>query len=133
MAWQAALKKTGVRLELLTDPDMLLFECSIRGGITQAVHQYAKVNSKHMGKKFHPKEESSFLQYLDANNLYGWAMSQLLPTGGFKWVNDLSRFTPDEISRLAKCDIKVYLLEVDVKDPKKLRGLHNDLPFMCES
>ena len=72
---------------------------------------------------------SSFLQYLDGNNLYGWVMSQLFPTGGFKWVNDLSRFTPDEIGRLAS---KGYLLEVDVKYPKELHDLHNDLPFMCE-
>ena len=69
---------------------LLMFERGIRGGITQAVHRYAKANNKYMGKKFHPKEESSFLQYLDANNIYGWAMSQPLRTGGFKWVNDLS-------------------------------------------
>ena len=95
LAWQASLKKMDVRLELLTDPDMLLmFEHGIRGGITQAVHQYAKANNKYMGEKFHPKEESSFLQYLDTNNLYGWAMSQPLPTRGFKWVNDV---TPDEV------------------------------------
>ena len=55
-----------------------------------------------------------------------------LPTGGFKWVNDVSRFTPDEIDRLAKCGSKGYLLEVDVKYPKELHDLHNDLPFMCE-
>ena len=85
LAWQACPKKTGVKLELLTDPDMLLmFECGIRGGITQAVHRYEKANNKYMGNEFNPKEESIFLQYLDTNNLYGWAMSQLLPTGGFK-------------------------------------------------
>ena len=59
-------------------------------------------------------------------------MSQLLPTGGFKWVNDLSKFTPDEIGRLAKRGSKGYLLEVDVKYPKERHDLHNDLPFMCE-
>ena len=127
LAWQACLKKTGVKLELLTDPDMLLmFEKGIRGGITQAVHRHAKANNKYMGT---PKGESSFLQYLDVNNLYDWAMSQPLPAGGFKWVNDVSRFTPDEI---AKRGSKGYLLEVDVKYPKELHDLHNDLPFMCE-
>ena len=55
---------------------------------------------------------SSFLQYLHSNNLYVWAMSQPLPTGGFKWVGDVNRFTPDEIQRLAS---KGYPLEVDVK------------------
>ena len=59
-------------------------------------------------------------------------MCQLLPTGGFKWVNDLSRFTPKEIAGLAKHGTKGYLLEVDVRYPKELHDLHNDLPFMCE-
>ena len=85
-----------------------------------------------MGEKFHPKEVSSSLQYLDSNNLYGWAMSQLLPTGRFKWVNDVSRFTPDEIDVLAKHGSKGYLLEVDVKYPGGLHDLHNNLSFMCE-
>ena len=85
MAWKACLKCTGIKLELLTDPDMLLmFEQGIRGGITQVVHKYALANIKYMGDKFIPKEDTTYLQYLDANNLYGWAMSQLLPTGGFK-------------------------------------------------
>ena len=76
LAWKACLKKTGVKLELLTDPDMLLmFEQGIRVGITQVVHGYAKANNPYMGEKFKPDEESSYLQYLDANNLYGWAMS----------------------------------------------------------
>ena len=124
LAWQACLKKMGIKLELLTDPNMLLmFERSIRGGITQAVHHYVKVNNKYMGDKFNCEEPSRFLQYLGANNLYGWAMSQPLPTGGFKWV------TPDKI---AEHSDKGYLLEVDVKYPKELHDLHNDLPFMCE-
>ena len=87
LAWRTCLKCTGIKLELLTDPDMLLmFEWGIRGGITQAVCKYASANNKYMGDGFDPKSESSYLQYLDANNLYGWAMSQPLPTGGFKWV-----------------------------------------------
>ena len=132
-AWQASLKKTGVRLELLTNLDMLLtFERGIRGGITQAVHRYVKANNKYMGEKFHPEEKSIFLQYLDANNLYGWVMIQPLPTGGFKWVGDVSRFTPEKTGRLAKHGRKCYLLEIDVKYPKELHDLHNDLPFMCE-
>ena len=85
LAWKACLKKPGIRLELLTDPYMLLmFERGIRGGITQVVHRYATVNNPYMGDEFDPDECTSYLQYLDANNLYGWAMSQLLPTGGFR-------------------------------------------------
>ena len=97
--WKACLKKTRVRLELLTDPDMLLmFERGIRGGIAQAVHRYSKANNKYIGEKFNPSEEISYLQYLDANNLYGWAMSQPLPTGRFRWVD----VKLDEISKLAR-------------------------------
>ena len=123
LAWKACLKCTEIKLELMTDPDMLLmFERRIRGGITQAVRKYASANNKYMGDRFDPKSESSYLQYIDANNLYGWAMSQPLPTGGFKWVD----VTPNEISD------KDYLLEVDVSYPKELHNPHNDLPFMCE-
>ena len=125
LAWKACLKKTRIKLELLTDPDMLLmFEHGIRGVITQAVHQYTKVNNKYMGDS---KEESSFLQYLDANYLYGWAMSQSLPNGGFRWIS----IEPNEIDELARRTDKVYLLQVDVKYPKELHDSHNDLPFMC--
>ena len=63
---------------------LLMFEHGIRGGTTQAVHRYASANNKYMGELYDPKEKSSYLQYLDANNLYGWAMSQPLPTGGFR-------------------------------------------------
>ena len=129
LAWKACLKHTGIRLELLTNPDMLLmFEQGIRGGITQAVRKYASANNKYMGDKFNPNEDTTYLQYLDANNLYGWAMSQPLPTGGFKWVD----VKPNEISELATGTDKGYLLEVDVSYPKELHNPHNDLPFMCE-
>ena len=129
LAWKACLKKTGIRLELLTNPDMLLmFEHGIRRGITQAVHRYASANNKYIGELYNRKEESSYLQYLDANNLYGWAMSQPLPTGGFRWVD----IKPDEISKLAKLKDKGYLLEVNVSYPRDLHDPHNDLPSMCE-
>ena len=76
LAWKACLKCTGIKSELLTNPDMILMlERGIRGGITQAVRKYASANNKYMGDRFDTKSESSYLQYLDANNLYGWAMS----------------------------------------------------------
>ena len=85
------LKKTKVKLELLTDIDMLLtVEKGIRGGICQAIHKHAKVNNKYM--KNYNKDKSSYLMYLDAKNLYGWVMSQKLLVNGFKWVEKLSRF-----------------------------------------
>ena len=104
-----------------------MFERGIRGGITQVVHRYASANNKYMGSKLNPSEESSYLQYLDANNLYGWAMSQPLPTGSLRWVD----VKPDKISKLARRD-KGYLLEIDVSYQRDLHDSHNNLPFMCE-
>ena len=97
LAWKACLKKTGIRLDLLLDPDMLLmFERGIRGGITQSVHRWAAANNPYMGSEYNPDAPTRYLQYLDANNLYGWAMSQPLPTGEFHWAD----IHPDEISKL---------------------------------
>ena len=129
LAWQACLKCTGIKLELLTDPDMLLiFERRSRGGITQAVRKYVSAKKQHMEDRFNPKSESSYLQYLNTNNLYGWRMSQRLPAGGFKWVDA----NPNEISELATRTDKSYLLKADISYPKELHNPHNDLPFMCE-
>ena len=90
LAGQACLKKTRVELELLTDYDMLLMiEEGIRGGICHAVHRYAKANNEYM-KNYDKRKEPSYIQYLDANNLYGAAMSEKLPINGFKLVNDIS-------------------------------------------
>ena len=88
LAWQACLKKAKVKLELLTDIDTLLMaEKVTRGGICLAIHRYAKANNKYM-KNYHKDIISSYLMYLDANNLYGWAMSQKLPVNGFKCVKN---------------------------------------------
>ena len=129
LAWKACLKCTGFRLELLIDPDMLpMFEHGIRGRMTQAVHRYAVANNKYMSDKFDPKSESSYLQYLDANNLYGWVMSQPLPTGRFRWAS----IKLNEVGELAARTNKRYLLEVNVSYPRELHNLHNDLTFLCE-
>ena len=97
LAWQACLKKTNVKLELLTDYDMLLMvEEEIRGGICHTIHRHAKANNKYM-KNYDKNKESSYIQYLDANNLYGWAMSQKLPVNGFKWINDVTKIDQEFI------------------------------------
>ena len=132
LSWKAALKETEVELELLRDVDMLLmFEQGIRGGITQAVKRYARANNKYM-PDYDPEEASKFLQYLDANNLYGWAMAQKLPTHGFRWINKVEELTSEKIAKLVKRDNKGYVLEVDVEYPKELHGSHNELPFLPE-
>ena len=84
LAWQAALKRTEVKLELLTDVDMLLMvEKGIRRGICHALHQYVKANNKDM-KDYDKDKESSYLKYWDVNNLYGWTMSQKPPVNNFE-------------------------------------------------
>ncbi|XP_057308026.1 uncharacterized protein LOC130645918 [Hydractinia symbiolongicarpus] len=133
LAWKAALKYTEIKLELLTDPDMLLmFEKGIRGGITQSVHRYVKANAKYMGDQYDPEAESSYLQYLDANNLYSWAMRQDLPTHGFKWLSNVETFTEKRISKLVADNKHGYILEFDIDYPESLHDKHNELPFLPE-
>ena len=131
LAWQACLKKTNIKLELLTNYDMLLMvEEGIRGGICHSIHRYAKSNNKYM-KNYNNNEESSYIQYLDANNLYGWAMSKKLPVNVFKWI-DNNEINEKFIKNYNENDNKGYILEVDVKHPKRLHELHTDLPFLSE-
>ena len=130
LAWQACLKKMNMELELLTDYDMLLMvEEGVRGGICHSIHRYAKANNKYM-KDYNKNIESSYIQYLDANNLYGWAMSQKLPKNNFKWVEDTSIINEEFIKNYNENSYKGYILEVYVKYPKKLHDLHSDLPFL---
>ena len=129
MAWDAMLKLTGIELEILEDVDMLLMiEKGIRGGISNAFKRYAKANNKFM-KNFDPAEKSSFIVYLDANNLYGWAMSKPLPVGGFEWIaeeelENWERFVDEEG---VGC-----ILEVDLEYPVELHDFHNDFPLAPE-
>ena len=130
LAWQACLKKTNIELELLTDYDMLLMVEEGRGGICHSMHRYAKANNKYM-KNYNNNEEPSYIQYLDANNLYGWAMSKKLPVNGFKWI-DNNEINEDFIKNYDENNDKGYIFEVDVKYPKKIHELHSDLPFLPE-
>ena len=83
-------------------------------------------------KNYDKNIESSYLIYLDANNLYGWGMSQKLPVNGFKWVKKLSKFNEDFIKNYDENSNKGYILEVDVEYPKNLFNLHKDLRFLAE-
>ena len=130
LAWQACLKKTNIKLELLTDYEMLLMvEEGIRGGIRHVIHRYAKANNKYK-KDYDENRESSYIQYLDTNNLYGWAMRQKLPVNGFKWIEDTSEMNEEFVKNYDENNDKGYILEVDVTYPKKLHDLRSDLPFL---
>ena len=107
-----------------------MVEEGIGGGICHSIHQYAKANNKYM-KNYNNNEGSSYIQYLDANNLYGWAMSKKLPVNEFKWT-DNNIINEEFIKNYNKNDKKGYILEVDIKYPKKLHDLHSDLPFLPE-
>ena len=130
LAWLACFKKTGVKIELLTNNKLLLMvEEGIRRGMCQVVYRYTKTNNKYM-KNYDKNIESSYLKYLDANNLYGWTMSQKLPVDGFKWVEDLSKVNKSFIKNYGENSDKEYILEVDVEYPKKLFNLHKDFSFL---
>ena len=138
LAWDACLKETGQELELLHDYDMsMMFERGIRGGMTHISKRYAEANNKYM-KDFNPDKPSSYIQYLDANNLYGWAMSQALPTHGFKWMKNLTKDKVMDILEKANCTMtnpnkrKGYVFEVDLEYPKDLWESHNDYPLAPE-
>ena len=112
LAWKAALKKTEVKLELLTDIDMLLMvEKGIRGGTYHAIHRYAKANNKYM-KDYDKNSESSYLKYWNVNNLYGCAMLQKLPVNIFKGTEDTFPFYEDFIKNYNEESKEVYFLEV---------------------
>lgn len=131
LSWSAMLKMTGVELELLTDIDMLNFVSrGQRGGISFIGHRYAEANNPHVAN-YDPEKPLSYIQLLDANNLYGWAMSQPLPKSGFRFLNDREI---QKLDILAQPDDgpKGWLLSVDLKYPKALGKSHNDFPLAPE-
>ena len=132
LAWQAAFKKTKVKLDLLTDIDFLLMvEKRRRGVICHSIYRDAKANNKYR-KDYDENKESSYLQCWDVNNLYGWAMSQKLPVNNFEWIGDYSQFNKDFIKNYNEEGDEGYILEVDVQYLEKLHERHNDLPFLPE-
>ena len=99
----------------------------------QASYRYVKANNKYM-KNHDKNKESTYLEYLDANNLYGWAMSQKLPARNFKWIekDDISKLDEKFIKNYDENSDIGYILEVDVEYPKSLHTIHSDLPFLPE-
>ena len=118
LSWDAMLKMTYIKLELMTDVEMFQFiEKGMRGGISYIANRYGKANDKYMKK--YDKVPSKYIMYLDANNLYGWAMSQYLPTGGFKWLKQ-SEIDKLDLGKYGDDSKKGLILEVDLKYPHLL-------------
>ena len=131
LSWDAMLKMTDIKLELMTDIDMFQFiEKGMRGGISYIANRYGKANNKYM-KTYDEKAPSKYIMYLDANNLYGWAMSQYLPTGGFKWMTE-KQIDNIDLGKYKEDSKKGLILEVDLAYPEELHNLHNDYPLAPE-
>ena len=125
------LKMTNIKLELMTDIDMFQFiEKGMRGGISYIANRYGKANNKYM-KEYDEKVPSKYIMYLDANNLYGWAMSQYLPTDGFRWMTE-KQINNIDLAKYNENSEKGLILEVDLEYPKELHDLHNDYPLAAE-
>ena len=115
----------------MTDIDMFQFiEKGLRGGISYIANRYGEANNKYM-KKYDEKAPSKYIMYLDANNLYGWAMSQYLPTGGFRWMTQ-KQINKIDLAKYKEDSEKGLILEVDLIYPKELHDLHNDYPLAAE-
>ena len=130
LSWDALLKKTGVELELLTDIDMHLFvERGMRGGISMVSKRHAKANNPQV-PGYDPSKPNKHIMYLDANNLYGWAMSKPLPTKDFKWKRVVP--TEEEILKKKENAKNGWILEVDLEYPAELHEQHNSYPLAPE-
>ena len=132
MSWDAMLKTTGVQLDLIYDPEMYkLIESGMRGGICMISKRFSQANNKYMGSDYDSSKPSKYILYLDANNLYGWAMKQSLPEKEFTWC------TQEEIDRQCWMDSDDdspfgYILECDLDYPPELHDLHNEYPLAPE-
>lgn len=127
LSWDAMLKFTKIELELLTDYDKIaFFKAGIRGGVSQCSNRFARANNKFM-EDYDSEKPNSYLTYLDANNLYGWAMSQSLPVGGFEWIDSNTDYNVSDNSDFG------YVLEVDLEYPDELHNLHSDFPLCPEN
>ena len=128
LSWDAMLKMTDIKLELMVDIDMFQFiEKGMRGGTSYIANRYGEANNKYM-KNYDDKIPSKYIMYLDANNLYGWAMSQYLPTGNFKWLSQ-KQIEKTNLGKYTENSKKGLILEVDLEYPQELHDLHNDYPL----
>ena len=131
LSWDVMLKMTNIKLELMVDVDMFQFiKKGMRGGVSYIANRYGKANNKYM-KKYNEKAPSKYIMYLDANNLYGWAMSQYLPSGNFRWMTD-KEINKINLGKYKADGKKGPVPEVYLEYPQELHSLHNDYPVAPE-
>ena len=131
LSWSSMLKMSGIQLELMTDVDMFQFiERGMRGGISYIANRYGKGNNKYM-KDYDKTKDPKYITYFDANNLYGWAMCQCLPTGGFKWLKQ-TEIDKLDLGKYADDSKKGLILEVNLEYLEELLNNHNDYPLAAE-
>ena len=132
LSWDAMLKCTDVNIELASDPAIFPFyDEGLRGGICSISKRYARANNPYMKHLFDPSKPTTYIIYLDANNLYGWAMSQPLPIGGYSWMTPAAFFTIDWLNQKVDQDFG-YVIECDLDYPDHLHESHNDYPLAAE-
>ena len=132
LSWDAMLKCTDVNIELASDPAIFPFyDQGLRGGICTISKRYARANNPYMKDQFDPKKPTTYIIYLDANNLYGWAMSQPLPIGGYTWLTPAAFSTIDWLQQNVDQQFG-YVIECDLDYPDQLHESHNDYPLAAE-
>lgn len=135
LSWDAMLKKTAVELELVSDPEMFkMIDNGLRGGIAVITKRYAEANNPLIGPSYNPNVPRSYIVGLDANNLYGWAMSMPLPYGGFKWADDFTIrcLETGMLTRMDEESEDGFIIECDLSYPNDLHEKHNDYPLAPE-
>ena len=130
LSWDSMLKMTDIKPELITDIDTFQFiEKGMRGGVSYIANRYVKANNEYM-KEYNEKAPSKYIMHFDANNLYGWAMSQYLPTDGFRWLTE-KEINKKDLAKYKEDSKKGVTLEVDLQYPQELHDLH-DYPLAPE-
>ena len=131
LSWDSMLKLTDCSLELVSDPEIFsTIDPGIRGGVSMITHRHASANNPYISS-YQPEEERSYIIYLDANNLYGWAMSQPMPYGGFCWVPQVAFRRLNWLSQEVDQPIG-YFIECDLEYPAEIHSAHNDYPLAPE-
>ena len=132
LSWDSMLKNTECILELVSDPEIFnMLDPAIRGGISMICTRYARANNPYMKDKWDPTKPTSYIIYLDANNLYGWAMSQQMPIGEFKWLVETEYSLIDWVAQEETQDVG-YIIECDLDYPQEIHDQHNDYPLAPE-